>query len=84
MRTKINNFLTTRQLSFEDASDLLKEYCKYRNNREIYPNELNLLLTQFSQFIDWDYVIQQVALYLDIPIYRLYDKNRTLIKQWIE
>lgn len=84
MRTKINNFLITQRLSLEDASDFLKEYCKHKNNRDIYPEELNILLTQLSQMIDWNYLVNQIALYLDIPIYRLYDKNRTLIKQWIE
>lgn len=84
MRTIINNFLTFNRLNQEEAISLLNEYCKHKNNREIRNDELNVLLNQLVQFIDWNFVVSEVALYLNIPIYRLYNKNNMLIKQWIE
>lgn len=52
MRTIINNFLITNSLSQNDAISLLNEYCRYKNNREITPEEINILINQLSQLID--------------------------------
>lgn len=83
MKNKINNFLLNHNLNQEDASLFLSEYCRQINKREIRPDELQILLTQLSGMIDWDKLVNIIAKYNDITIYRLYNKQGRLIKQWI-
>lgn len=83
MKNKINNFLLYHQLNQEDAVFFLSEYCKINNGREITSGELQLLLNQLANLIDWNIVVDKIAYANNISICRLYNKNGKIIQQWI-
>lgn len=80
MKEYIKKFLETNQLNTEMAVAFLTYYgdevAKAR-----FPMEF---LGQVGNMIDWNYVVGRIALKENLIIYKIYNKNGQLIKQYLQ
>lgn len=79
MKEYIKKFLETNQINTEMAVAFLTYYgdeiAKAR-----FPMEF---LGQVGNMIDWSYVVGRIALKENLIIYKIYNKNGQLIKQYL-
>lgn len=80
MKEHIKKFLETNQINTEMAIAFLTYYgdeiAKAR-----FPMEF---LGQVGNMIDWNYVINRIALNENLVIYKIYNQNGQIIKQYLQ
>ena len=80
MKEYIKRFLETNQLNTEMAIAFLTYYGDEIAKAK-FPMEF---LGQVGNMIDWSYVVGRIALKENLIIYKIYNKNGQLIKQYLQ
>lgn len=80
MKEYIKKFLETNQLNTEMAIAFLTYYGDEIAKAK-FPMEF---LGQVGNMIDWSYVVGRIALKENLIIYKIYNKNGQLIKQYLQ
>ena len=80
MKDIIKKFLETGSLDFNSAVQLINYYSDNIAKAK-FPIEY---LQQLAPMIDWNVVVSKVALHENLVIYKIFDKNGGLIKQYLQ
>lgn len=80
MKEYIKKFLETNQINTEMAVAFLTYYGDEIAKAK-FPMEF---LGQVGNMIDWSYVVGRIALKENLIIYKIYNKNGQLIKQYLQ
>lgn len=80
MKEYIKRFLETNQLNTEMAIAFLTYYGDEIAKAK-FPMEF---LGQIGNMIDWSYVVGRIALKENLIIYKIYNKNGQIIKQYLQ
>ena len=80
MKEYIKRFLETNQLNTEMAIAFLTYY-----GDEIVKAKFPMeFLGQVGNMIDWSYVVGRIALKENLIIYKIYNQNGQIIKQYLQ
>lgn len=80
MKEYIKRFLETNQLNTEMAITFLTYYGDEIAKAK-FPMEF---LGQVGNMIDWSYVVGRIALKENLIIYKIYNQNGQIIKQYLQ
>ena len=80
MKEYIKRFLETNQLNTEMAIAFLTYYGDEIAKAK-FPMEF---LEQVGNMIDWSYVVGRIALKENLIIYKIYNQNGQIIKQYLQ
>lgn len=80
MKEYIKKFLETNQINTEMAVAFLTYYGD-EISKARFPMEF---LGQVGNMIDWNYVVKRIALNENLIIYKIYNQNGQIIKQYLQ